>query len=136
MKQSIILAENSILGAAGQRVNLELSSSDVHDPTEIPSYLAGFKNYEDARSVMNGLDKKRSQTLTVRLDGKNRELTLGQAIGLYAHGTDPDTIRLIKSGEQKFAARGAETQALPMSESELLALSAAIDQGSTMSLVP
>ena len=100
---------------------------DQVDALDKAAARAGFKNYEDARSVMNGLDKKRSQTLTVRLDGKNRELTLGQAIGLYAHGTDPDTIRLIKSGEQKFAARGAETQALPMSESELLALSAAID---------
>ena len=33
---SIILAEDSHLGAKGQRVNLELAASDVHDPTEIP----------------------------------------------------------------------------------------------------
>lgn len=45
-KMSIILAEDSHLGVKGQRVNLELSQSDVHDPTEIPTYLAGFKPWE------------------------------------------------------------------------------------------
>lgn len=43
-RMTIVLAENSPLGHAGQRVNLELNPSDVHDPTEIPSYLAGYKN--------------------------------------------------------------------------------------------
>lgn len=43
---SIILAEDSHLGAKGQRVNLELAASDVHDPTEIPTYLAGYRPYE------------------------------------------------------------------------------------------
>ncbi len=45
-KMSIILAEDSHLGVKGQRVNLELAASDVHDPTEIPSYLAGFRPWE------------------------------------------------------------------------------------------
>lgn len=45
-RHTIILAENSPLGQAGQKVNLELTPSDVHDPTEIPSYLAGYMNWQ------------------------------------------------------------------------------------------
>lgn len=66
-RMSIILAENSPLGQAGQRVNLELTPSDVHDPTEIPSYLAGYRNWEfradEASKVVlvdNDEDKYRS----------------------------------------------------------------------------
>lgn len=43
---SIILAEDSQLGAKGSRVNLELAPSDVHDATEIPTYLAGYRPWE------------------------------------------------------------------------------------------
>ena len=44
MKQmQITLAEDTPgIGLAGQRVNLALTPSDVHDPTEISSYLAGY----------------------------------------------------------------------------------------------
>lgn len=45
-RMSIILADNGPLGQKGQRVNLELTPSDVHDPTEIPTYLAGYSNWE------------------------------------------------------------------------------------------
>jgi len=45
-RMSITLAENSSLGQAGQKVNLELTPSDVHDPTEIPTYLAGYRNWQ------------------------------------------------------------------------------------------
>lgn len=100
---------------------------DQVDALDRAAARAGFKDHADALRVLSGADGKKTPTLTVRLDGKNRELTLGQAIGLYAHGTDPDTIRLIKGGEQEFAARSAKTQPTLMSESELLALSAAID---------
>jgi hypothetical protein len=41
---TMILAEKSHLGEAGQKVTLELTPSDVHDPAEIPSYLAGYRN--------------------------------------------------------------------------------------------
>jgi hypothetical protein len=40
------LAEDSHLGKAGQRVTLALQPSDVHDPTELATYLAGYKNYQ------------------------------------------------------------------------------------------
>jgi hypothetical protein len=43
-RMSITLAADSPLGKAGQRVSLELTPADVHDPAEIPSYLAGYKN--------------------------------------------------------------------------------------------
>lgn len=45
-RMTIVLAEDGHLGKAGQKVNLELSPSDVHDPSEIPSYLAGYTNWE------------------------------------------------------------------------------------------
>lgn len=43
-QMNVQLAESSNLGLAGTRVNLELTPSDVRDPAEIPSYLAGYKN--------------------------------------------------------------------------------------------
>jgi hypothetical protein len=42
---TIKLAESSALGKAGQRVTLALAPSDVHDPTELPTYLAGYKPF-------------------------------------------------------------------------------------------
>jgi len=44
-RMSIVLASDSPVGKAGQRVTLELTPSDVHDPAEIPSYLAGYRNW-------------------------------------------------------------------------------------------
>lgn len=40
------LAEDNPYGKQGQTVTLALYPSDVHDPTEIPEYLAGYKNDE------------------------------------------------------------------------------------------
>lgn len=34
------------VGQAGERVTLALSPADVHDPTEIPTYLAGYKPFQ------------------------------------------------------------------------------------------
>lgn len=66
-RMTITLAADSPLGKAGQRVNLELTPADVHDPAEIPSYLAGFKNWtyraDEASKVVlvdNDEDKFRS----------------------------------------------------------------------------
>ena len=46
MEYKIQLAEDSPLGLAGQRVTLALQPQDVHDPTELPSYLAGYSPFE------------------------------------------------------------------------------------------
>lgn len=43
---TLSLAEDSNLGKKGQRVTLALQPSDVHDPTELATYLAGYKNYQ------------------------------------------------------------------------------------------
>jgi len=66
-QMSIILAEDSHLGAKGTRVNLELTPSDLHEPTEIPTYLAGYRPWEmradecsPALLVDNDEDKFRS----------------------------------------------------------------------------
>lgn len=55
------------VGVAGQRVTLALQPSDVHDPTEIPTYLAGYKPFgyradEASKAVLvdNDEDKYRS----------------------------------------------------------------------------
>jgi len=34
------------IGKAGERVTLALTPADVHDPTEIPTYLAGYKPFQ------------------------------------------------------------------------------------------
>jgi len=66
-RMQIVLAADSPLGKAGQKVNLELTPADVHDPAEIPSYLAGYKNWtyradEMSKAVLvdNDEDKYRS----------------------------------------------------------------------------
>jgi hypothetical protein len=44
---TIKLADNiKGIGNAGDRVTLSLQPSDVHDPTEIPTYLAGYKPFQ------------------------------------------------------------------------------------------
>jgi hypothetical protein len=68
MELSILLAEDAKgIGQAGQRVNLELTPQDVHDPTEIPTYLAGYKPFgfraDEASPIVlvdNDEDKYRS----------------------------------------------------------------------------
>lgn len=46
MEQSITLTNDVPgIGKAGERVTLELKPSDVHDPTELPTYLAGYKPF-------------------------------------------------------------------------------------------
>lgn len=44
-RMTITLAADSPVGKAGQKVTLELTPADVHDPAEIPSYLAGYRNW-------------------------------------------------------------------------------------------
>jgi hypothetical protein len=46
MQQEIVLAHNvKGIGRAGQRVTLELQPADVHDPTELATYLAGYRPF-------------------------------------------------------------------------------------------
>ncbi len=45
MDFEIKLAETSALGQQGQRVTLSLQPQDVHDPTELPTYLAGYQPF-------------------------------------------------------------------------------------------
>lgn len=50
---TIKLAEDSTLGRAGQRVTLQLQPQDVHDPTELPTYLAGYKEFMYRADMMS-----------------------------------------------------------------------------------
>lgn len=65
---SIRLADDTPgIGRAGQHVMLALTPDDVHDPTEIPTYLAGYKNAEymaDEASppIMRATDKDKYRT--------------------------------------------------------------------------
>lgn len=43
---ALTLVEDGPWGKAGQKVTMALTPSDVHDPTEMPSYLAGYKPFE------------------------------------------------------------------------------------------
>ena len=46
-KITLTLAEGvQGLGKAGERVTLALQPADVHDPTELPTYLAGYKPFQ------------------------------------------------------------------------------------------
>src|SRR5690606_25786630 len=45
-KVELVLAEDSAHGRAGQRVMLELTPAQVSLPQEIPTYLAGYKNWQ------------------------------------------------------------------------------------------
>lgn len=61
------LAEDSALGKSGQRVTLSLTPADVREPSELPTYLAGYKPFDyradEASPVVlvdNDQDKYRS----------------------------------------------------------------------------
>jgi hypothetical protein len=53
MEFDIKLAETSALGQAGQRVTLQLQPQDVHDPTELPTYLAGYREFMYRADMMS-----------------------------------------------------------------------------------
>jgi hypothetical protein len=65
----IVLAEDSALGRAGQRVNLQLTPADVSSPQEIPSYLAGYRNWamradEASKVVLVDQDEDKYRTFS------------------------------------------------------------------------
>lgn len=41
---AVQLAENSALGRIGERIQLTVTPEQVHDPTELPTYLSGYRN--------------------------------------------------------------------------------------------
>jgi hypothetical protein len=69
---------------------------------------AGFKDLDDADEVLNSFaGDGATERLTIRVGGKEINLTLGQAVDLYGHYTDSQTAALI-AGEQEFTVEGGE----------------------------
>lgn len=65
------------IGSAGQRVTLALEPGDVHDPTELPTYLAGYKPFEyraDEISIPVLVDNDSDKYRTFDLDDAFRRI--------------------------------------------------------------
>lgn len=95
MEQEIILAEDvQGLGKAGQRVTLALQPADVHDPTELPTYLAGYSPFgfradEASKPVLvdNDSDKYRN----FNSDDAFRAVNVKAGSSGYIPEVDPST---------------------------------------------
>lgn len=98
---------------------------------------AGFEGMADFQRQAEGRGGEGvTKYLTVTMDGRPRKLTLAQAIGLYAHSTDPQTMELILTGEQAFsAAEGKNVTPTVVTPEEMAALAAQLTPGQK-SLIP
>lgn len=111
------LAEDSHLGRAGQTVTLALQPADVHDPTELSSYLAGYTNAEyradEASPVIlseNDSDKYRnfnSDDTFRRVDVKG---SLNGAIPEVDPGSALNTYKVVDRVVGSFIPRRTEMQ--------------------------
>jgi len=76
-KITLRLAEDSVHGKAGQVVTLALTPADVHDPTELATYLAGYSPPEfraDEASPVILVDKEQDKFRTFAKDDAFRRV--------------------------------------------------------------
>lgn len=94
MKHDIILANDCEFGSAGQKVSLELTPSDVHDPTELPTYLAGFRPFgmrADEASPPILVDNDEDKFRTFSEDDTFRRVKVKGATTAAIPEVDPNT---------------------------------------------
>jgi hypothetical protein len=71
---------------------------------------AGFDDFDDARAQLSSFAGRGATKLVdVSLGGKNVKITLGQALALYGHSTDPATRALIARGLEAVPDGGEDT---------------------------
>lgn len=91
---TLTLAENSPLGREGQVVTLSLTPADVHDPTELPTYLAGYKPQgfaADAASKVVLVDHDAGKFRTESADDVFRRVAVKGSIEGAVPEIDPKT---------------------------------------------
>lgn len=94
MEKEIILAEDSEFGKAGQRVTLALQPSDVHDPTELPTYLAGYSPFlyrADEASKVVLVDNDQDKYRNFNSDDAFRAVNVKAGSSGYIPEVDPST---------------------------------------------
>ncbi len=82
------------VGKAGQRVTLALQPADVHDPTEIPTYLAGYKPFgfrADEVSPAILKDKDEDKFRTFHKNNAFRRVDVKGSLGGAVPEVDPDS---------------------------------------------
>lgn len=102
------LAEDSHLGKAGQVVNLALTPQDVHDPTELPTYLAGYKPFEfraDEASPPILVDNEQDKFRTFSKDDAFRRVDV--KVGAMAPVPEVDPASSLSSYQTIYRAAGS-----------------------------
>jgi hypothetical protein len=102
------LAEDSPHGKAGQIVTLALTPQDVHDPTELPTYLAGYREYEfraDEASPVILVDNEQDKFRTFNKDDAFRRMDV--KIGAQAPIPEVDPGSSLSSYQTIYRAAGS-----------------------------
>lgn len=102
---------------------------DRHEDLERAVLAAGFDSVADAIEQMSGrAGRGVTSYVTATLGGESRKITLGDALALVAHYSDPQTKALIGTGEQSFnAERGTGVSAFQVTPDEVEALTRKLD---------
>lgn len=118
MEHEILLSEDMPgIGRAGQRVTLALQPSDVHDPTELPEYLAGYKPFgyrADEMSEPVLVDNDSDKYRTFNSDDAFRAVDVKGSTQSAVPEVDPksslDTYKVIERFVGAFIPRQTELQ--------------------------
>mgnify|MGYP000178479828 CR=1 FL=1 len=90
---------------------------------------AGFKDFKDAEARLDWRSGRGvGERIQVQIDGKMETLTLGEALDLYGHATDPNTARQFVNREKPVTTeRGKDSVRLHPSMNDALALKLALE---------
>lgn len=95
MQMEITLADNvQGIGAAGDRVSLALTPADVHDPAELPEYLAGYRPFgyrADEASPLVPVSKDEDKYRTFDSDNAFRRVNVKGSTQGAVPEVDPKT---------------------------------------------
>jgi hypothetical protein len=89
---------------------------------------AGFKDFQDAQTQLSSFaGSGATRLLEVRINGETVKLTLGQALDLYGHYTDPATSALITRGLEAVPEGGEDTAKIAPTPNDAIALKLALE---------
>lgn len=129
MEMELTLADNiQGIGAAGDRVTLALTPADVHDPAEIPEYLAGYKPFgyrADEASPMIPVTKDEDKYRSFDSDDAFRLVKVKGSTQGAVPEVDPksklDTYKVVERYIGSFVPQQTEMQTGPTSYQPIMA---------------
>lgn len=128
-KIELVLADNlEGYGKAGDRITLSLTPEDVHDPTEMPEYLAGYKPFgyrADEVSPIVSVDKDEDKYRSFDSDDAFRRVNVKGSTQGAVPEVDPksklESYKVIERYVGSFIPEQTQNQTGPTSYSPLMA---------------